>query len=290
MKAIPSEHLKTARRACIGLVLAALGAAALALLHLILMDFMDSKPAVRGAMSGVIVLITALLWLANLAVLGRDGRHELAWLAMTAALVGAGFWLIATWRDWNRHADFDLIWQGAICLYLASLGATITGQLMMLTPRRVILHWGRWAAAGALVVGFGLIILLVTGLLDIEDRIGRGIAPIFTTLVVPVNVVALLGVIVVPMLIRMEERTDRRGPVESLDRDVALSMTCPRCGLEQSMKPGVRSCTGCRAVMRVEIEEPRCECGYLLFRLSSPHCPECGRPVPHSGAHTGGSA
>ncbi len=31
--------------------------------------------------------------------------------------------------------------------------------------------------------------------------------------------------------------------------------------------------------MNIEIEESRCECGYLLFHLNASTCPECGRDV-----------
>lgn len=287
MRALAPAPLALARRACIGLVLAALALAAIAILNLILTDFRDSTLAVRGAMTGVIVLVTSLLLLANLAVLGRDGRHEAAWLAAGAAAAGTVLWLTATWRDWNPPTGFDWVWRSAICLYLVSLGSTITGQLMILSSRRVILNWVRWATAGALWLGFGLIILMVSGLLDVEDRFGRGPSVILTMLLVPINVTALLGVILVPMLIRMEERAGRGGPPESLDRHITLTLSCPRCGLEQSMEPGVRPCAGCRATLRIDIEEPRCECGYLLFKLTSPLCPECGRPVPQTRAACG---
>ena len=31
--------------------------------------------------------------------------------------------------------------------------------------------------------------------------------------------------------------------------------------------------------MKIEIEEPRCACGYLLYRLEGDSCPECGAMV-----------
>lgn len=284
MKAINSDRLSVARRTCIGLVLAALGVAAWSLLNLILSDFTDSTLAVRGTMTGAIMLVTSLLLLANLGVLGKDGRHELAWTAMMSSPIAASLWLTAIWRDWNRHDEFDWVWRGAICLFLASLWATVSGQIFMLKARSTLLEAARWAAVMAHGLGFLLIVLMVLEILNIEDRFGRGPSTLFTMLVVPLNLAALIGVVVVPMLIRMENSAGRKNPIESLDRNVAITLTCPRCGFEQSMKPGVRPCAGCQALMRVEIEEPRCECGYLLFRLSSPQCPECGRPVPHLGA------
>jgi hypothetical protein len=36
----------------------------------------------------------------------------------------------------------------------------------------------------------------------------------------------------------------------------------------------------------VVIEEPRCVCGYVLFRMSQETCPECGREVPEADRYT----
>jgi hypothetical protein len=38
-------------------------------------------------------------------------------------------------------------------------------------------------------------------------------------------------------------------------------------------------CSKCGGGLFVDVEEPRCECGYLLYRLQSPTCPECGQMV-----------
>ncbi len=61
---------------------------------------------------------------------------------------------------------------------------------------------------------------------------------------------------------------------------IPVSICCPRCGnglTIDSNRDG--RCTGCRLKIRVEVEEPRCACGYLLYELAAAVCPECGSPV-----------
>ena len=61
---------------------------------------------------------------------------------------------------------------------------------------------------------------------------------------------------------------------------IRVSMTCPRCkGAVDAASNRESRCEGCRLKIRVEVEEPRCGCGYLLYELESDVCPECGKAV-----------
>ena len=94
------------------------------------------------------------------------------------------------------------------------------------------------------------------------------------------GVFLMVCVFVVPVAIGLGEK--RRTTRETLHERPSLTLTCPRCEVEQTMRAGGGTCRGCRRPLLIEIEEPRCECGYLLFRLASPTCPECGRAVESS--------
>ena len=59
-----------------------------------------------------------------------------------------------------------------------------------------------------------------------------------------------------------------------------LELTCPRCEAELTLPSGIARCSQYRFALLIEVEELRCECGYLLFRLETSRCPECGRGVP----------
>ena len=62
---------------------------------------------------------------------------------------------------------------------------------------------------------------------------------------------------------------------------VPVSLTCPRCSNANEV-PSNRParCAHCNLRLTVQIDEPRCACGYLLYQLESDTCPECGRDVP----------
>lgn len=65
-----------------------------------------------------------------------------------------------------------------------------------------------------------------------------------------------------------------------IDSALPVSMTCPRChsAVEVQTNRDAR-CPSCRLKIRVEVEEPRCSCGYQLYKLDSDTCPECGKGI-----------
>jgi hypothetical protein len=91
---------------------------------------------------------------------------------------------------------------------------------------------------------------------------------------------AALGTIAVPVLARIELVAGREGQEHTLGRAVSVQVRCPRCALEQEIAANRKArCPGCGLEMTLKLSEPRCRCGYLLYGLREPVCPECGRPV-----------
>ncbi len=89
-------------------------------------------------------------------------------------------------------------------------------------------------------------------------------------------VLAACGSIVVPIA-HVLNKVQTAERVETVD--VEMTIICPRCRLEQAVSSGSSTCQRCKLRFKIEIEEPRCEkCGYLLYRLTSNRCPECGEP------------
>ena len=94
-----------------------------------------------------------------------------------------------------------------------------------------------------------------------------------------VTVLALLGTIIVP--VAAYGRADRDiTAVESVERRLRIELECPQCRQMQDVPTGSPRCRACRAWLTVEVEEPRCACGYLLYQLSGDYCPECGASIP----------
>lgn len=59
-----------------------------------------------------------------------------------------------------------------------------------------------------------------------------------------------------------------------------IQLQCPACQTKQTMPLGDGTCRECGLRFLIKIDEPRCEsCGYLLYRLKSDRCPECGTSI-----------
>jgi hypothetical protein len=93
------------------------------------------------------------------------------------------------------------------------------------------------------------------------------------------SVLAACGTVVTPIL-GYVERLAQRGEQGSLANHVRLHLTCPRCGSEQDCAVGASRCASCQLKIVIDIDEPRCNCGYLLYGLQDSRCPECGREIP----------
>lgn len=76
------------------------------------------------------------------------------------------------------------------------------------------------------------------------------------------------------------ERRPEHDEPGTMGQSVPVVVGCPRCGgsVECASNRDAR-CESCRLKIRVEIEEPRCACGYLLYQLAGENCPECGRAI-----------
>jgi hypothetical protein len=93
-------------------------------------------------------------------------------------------------------------------------------------------------------------------------------------------VVALAGTIAQPILVLLARRTAQSSDPRLGDRHLAVEVRCPRCGAMPAIEANTDAlCPGCRLSIRVVVDEPRCACGFLLYRLEGSSCPECGKGV-----------
>jgi len=136
------------------------------------------------------------------------------------------------------------------------------------------LRWATIAAAGLCVVcisGYALsyIPYSYTGHNVIEEYFGRGITAS--------SILAGCGALALIVLARINRRVDATS-----ETFVAQNITlfCPRCSKKQDLPLGDAACNACGLRISTRVEEPRCAtCGYLLYKLTSDRCPECGTPV-----------
>jgi len=148
----------------------------------------------------------------------------------------------------------------------------------------------RHPAAAALRMGFatilGACIVTVTFILitdwpldarGSQAAFGGGFV-LFSMMHICVMLLALILTAIVPLAGFLEFLT-RRESHAALTKDVEVSITCPRCETAQTIRTGEDLCEVCGLRFALSIEEPRCECGYVIHRVSGDCCPECGREL-----------
>ncbi len=101
-------------------------------------------------------------------------------------------------------------------------------------------------------------------------------------------IIAACGTLALIILGRLNRGVD----MEMVQRElVDISLTCPRCRKSLTLPVGDASCNNCGLRIHTRIEEPRCaKCGYLLYRLTSDACPECGTPISKPAVPTANPA
>lgn len=206
-----------------------------------------------------------------------QGKGRFAGLMWTGIGTGGGAlltWLLLIWFDpWAWFNNYE------VEEHLATVGGTFTtlslwsahyGLLSLprldREPHRVI-RACTLGLAGAL----GLAMILVLWTQAYEEWSAKMIGVL--------TVLASCGTVVTPVLALIEHLA-RRGEPETLARRVEIDLSCPRCGTAQRVRAGGARCKSCGLRVNVDVEEPRCWCGYLLYKLESDRCPECGRAVP----------
>ena len=97
-------------------------------------------------------------------------------------------------------------------------------------------------------------------------------------IVLTAGLACLGGLVALPRL--ADAAVQRRGRQrESIPTSFQVELACPKCSSERAAALGLSHCAACGFKIIVEVEEPRCECGYLLFNLVGDRCPECGREI-----------
>ena len=178
----------------------------------------------------------------------------------------------------SDHFDGDaeeaLVRGGTISLAMAVALAYIAALAMVRTRSKLV----RGMAIVTGLCAWGAAAILTTLLL--AEWIGESDFGLVIMLVVMFGILLILtlvGTIAVPIAVSAAAK--RHEAPESIDPRVRIDLGCPKCGERQTHRPGFARCSGCGAGLFIEVEEPRCECGYLLYQLTGNTCPECGRAV-----------
>jgi ribosomal protein L37E len=240
----------------------------------------------RG-MSETILISTALFAVFNLlalccAIVIEQGRLRwLMWIGIVAAGAALLTWLFFAWfeRPLSYRAERRVAQTAGsftvICVWCAYYG--LITALPLRHPRAKAVKWA--AIVSTSIVGLFIFMMCVAEewmeehIVDVlgEDLIFR--------LLGAVGIVAACGTVLAPILWKVQA-LHQLASAESMPPEVRVQITCPRCGTAQALPVGPSQCAHCALRIAVKVEEPRCVCGYLLYRLEGEKCPECGRPIP----------
>lgn len=97
------------------------------------------------------------------------------------------------------------------------------------------------------------------------------------------GIAGVCGTITVPILHRISA-IHTADQTFTVDMSEGIGLTCPRCHTLQKLPLGRSKCPQCGLKLSIQIEEEHCRhCGYVLYRIESPICPECGTPIAETG-------
>ena len=217
------------------------------------------------------------------ALVADHGRFS-RWMrsATVVGWLGVLVWLFLVWFEaalGSKGMEITARIAGALSLYAAwSIFSAVT-----LAPRgggtiTAIIRWSVfvlaswWSAVGE----FGLVEP------DIAEVVVNTIGEQWFFRIVAASAVVIgAGTLAQPVLIRIAGAAPQESAIRGRRAKVALG--CPRCGTQCELETNTDAkCAACQLAIRVEVDEPRCACGYLLFGLETSTCPECGAAVPES--------
>jgi hypothetical protein len=222
------------------------------------------------------------------ALVADHGRFT-RWMrsASIVGWLGVLVWLFIVWFEaalGNKGMEITARIAGALSLYAVwSIFSAVT-----LAPRgggtmTAIVRWSVfgistwWSAAGEFAIVEPAIAEMVVNAIG-EQWYFR----IFAASAVVIGA----GTLAQPVLIRIAGTTPHESAIRGRRAKVAIG--CPRCGAPCEMETNTDGkCSACHLSIRVEVDEPRCACGYLLFGLETASCPECGAAVPESARWKG---
>lgn len=217
------------------------------------------------------------------ALVADHGRFS-RWMrsATVVGWLGVLVWLFLVWFEaafGSKGMEITARIAGALSLYAVwSIFSAVT-----LAPRgggtiTAIVRWSVFVLA-AWWSAFGEFALAEP---DIAEMVAKVLGEQWFGRIVGASAVVIgAGTLAQPVLIRIAGAAPQEGAIRGRRAKVALG--CPRCGSRCELETNTDAkCTACQLAIRVEVEEPRCACGYLMFGLETSTCPECGAAVPES--------
>jgi len=208
----------------------------------------------------------ACLLLVNL---GCGDRRYFRWAGIVCCLVG---FTIAMLGIWQERSENDFLARIAALVLIAAV-AMAHINLILMARLKASQQWLQWGTMGfSLAAGTSAAIaVLFTDPSRIEDSFLLRIAAAGT-------IASGCGSLALVILSLFNRKPEHAAQVVTEYKEILLA--CPSCATRQRVNLGDSACRTCGLQFFVKVTEPRCAaCGYLLYRLQSDRCPECGAPV-----------
>ncbi len=247
-----------------------------ALVGIVVLIFPDFRNEGQVLGSGALVAVYSLVCLGCAVMMARGRARKLLWVPIVTLGAALLVWLLFIWFERSMRGNIDELVAriGGTFTFIgfASLHASLMFQPTLRSKRTQITRVFAILSAAVVALILTLLIWEIINEGRYDDLIWRGVG-----VVVIIGSLATLLTLAFSRLDAIERAYADDSPMNA---KIDVELTCPRCGLRQNVRSNHDSrCTRCRLSIRVEVEEPRCDCGYLLLGLDADVCPECGRPI-----------
>lgn len=203
---------------------------------------------------------------------GIDGRKQ-RWtlrISTTTLLISLGLFITGIWVGW-RFDDQFFKW-GAVSI---TVGITFVHRLVVMP-----LKCNHFAFKANKL--FALFTGALTGTLVSAAFITQGFGTYDELMfrILAISAILTAGTTIAAGTLAFFAPKPGEDEQSSYDTSLPVQITCPRCNNSIKAQSNKDSrCPSCKFKVRIEIKEPRCSCGYLLYQLESNTCPECGKSI-----------
>jgi len=237
----------------------------------------DSDLAGRVFGSTCLYVLAFGVFVAAGTVLRRRRVRPAMVISIASTIIGTtGAFLVIWYESTLTWSTQERVIQIAITLLILGVALAHTGIFSLIRTHSRLLFWVK-SATTVCLWGAGTALVLTFWLADLMGSMRVFMALVITTGLL--SLATLVGTVVVP-LAAVSQANRETDPVESVASRLTIRLECPDCGTRQTLGTGAVRCVSCRASLLIEVEEPRCKCGYLFYRLVGDQCPECGRVIP----------
>ena len=203
-------------------------------------------------------------------------RGWMWWVAFALAHLALGTWVVLALLEWSPD---NTPWRE---IYYIGCGSIVIAALyvsFVLTMRRLDCRGRRTKLARRGMLISATCVALAWAALVIAINTSGLDADWFYVPVIVTTIALTAAVLWFPAAQSLDELAVVAVDETLAPSQAALEGRCPRCGKPQRFARGTSKCAECGLHVIVEFEEPRCECGYLLYKLTGDVCPECGRRI-----------